>query len=65
MPMQYKTVLRVTLLILILAASGAQAATPRPGTAAATVSNLVLLPGDSRSVEWSTGVCCGGTAPAI
>jgi hypothetical protein len=64
MPMQYKTVLRVTLLILILAASGAQAATPRPGTAAATVSNLVLLPGDSRSVEleyggvlWRDGSC--------
>jgi hypothetical protein len=54
----YKTVLLLAALLLLFPGiSGAHAAAPLPGTAAATVTNVVLLPGDSRTVEleyWDT-----------
>jgi hypothetical protein len=51
MPMKYKTFLRAALLIILLFASAAQAEVPRPGLAGATFAAMVLLPGDSKSVE--------------
>ena len=51
MPMKYKTFLRAALLILLLLASTAQAEVPRPGLTEATYGTMVLLPGDSKSIE--------------
>ena len=52
MPMKYKTFLRAALLIiLLLCTSIAQAEVPRPGLAEATFGTMVLLPGDSKSIE--------------
>ena len=49
--MKKKTILYITLSFILLSAAGARAATPRPGLAGTPVASLVLLPGDSRSVE--------------
>lgn len=51
MPMKYKTILRLALLVIFLMSSAAQAEVPRPGLAGATFATMVLLPGDSKSVE--------------
>ena len=51
MPMKYRTVLRLALLVMFLMPSAAQAEVPRPGLAGATFATMVLLPGDSKSVE--------------
>lgn len=60
--MKNKTILYITLSFILLSASGAQAAAPRPGIAGTPFASMVLLPGDSRSVEmeyddvlWSDG----------
>jgi len=51
MPMKYRTLLGAALLIIVLVASTAQAEVPRPGLAEATFGTMVLLPGDSKSIE--------------
>jgi hypothetical protein len=51
MPMKYKTILRLALLVIFLMSSAAQAEVPRPGLAGATFATMVLLPGDSKSIE--------------
>jgi len=60
--MKYKALLSITFLFLFLAAAGARDAASQPGTAGTPFATIVLLPGDSRSVEmeyddvfWSDG----------